>query len=303
MTLETPAVSRPRGGPVPLLRALRPRQWLKNLLVFIPMLAGHAISSESMLQSLAAFATFCMCASSAYLLNDALDASHDRLHKTKRHRPMAAGTLSLRAGLIASALLALAALLAAAQQSSAFFTALLVYFCATLLYSFFLKRLMGLDVLVLASLYVMRIVGGGAATGIDPSVWLLAFSFFLFLGLALLKRHSELADLLASGKVDVPGRGYSTSHTRVVGVLGMLASVCAALVFVLYIGSATVAQMYPHRLRLWFAVPMLLAWLARLWTLSYQRRIHEDPLFFVSKDPVSLALIAACVGAVVAAAR
>lgn len=303
MKLDAVATGSARGGPIPLLLAMRPRQWLKNLLVFIPMLAGHVVNQSTLLHALAAFAAFCLCASSAYLLNDALDAGHDRLHKTKRHRPMAAGTLSLGAGRAASALLAIAALAAAAQQGAAFFIVLCGYFVSTLLYSFFIKRLLGLDVIALAALYVLRIVGGGDATGVAPSPWLLGFAFFLFLGLALLKRHSELADLGPSARERIPGRGYGRRHTGLVGAMGLAASCATVAMFALYVVSRSAALIYPHHGRLWFAVPLLLAWLGRLWILSYRRRIHEDPLFFVSKDSISLAVIAACIGIVIAAAH
>lgn len=301
MTPEASCAPGARGGLGPLLRAMRPRQWLKNLLVFVPLLAGHVLTPDTLLQALAVFATFCLCASSAYLLNDALDAGHDRLHKTKRHRPMAAGTLSLAAGRGASALLAIAALSAAALQGRAFFIALCTYFVSTLLYSFFIKRVSGLDVVALASLYVLRIVGGGVATGVAASPWLLGFAFLLFLGLALLKRHSELADLRAAGKQQVPGRGYRTGSTGLVGAMGLLASAGAVAVFAAYAGSDAAARLYAEPARLWYAVPLLLAWLGRLWRRSYTRRIHEDPLFFVSKDPASLLIIALCIGVVFAA--
>lgn len=290
-----------RAG-LPLLQAMRPRQWLKNLLVFVPMLAGHVLTPDTLLQALAVFATFCLCASSAYLLNDALDASHDRLHKTKRHRPMAAGTLSLAAGRSASLLLAIAALAAAALQGMDLFIALCTYFASTLLYSLFIKRVTGLDVVVLAALYVLRIVAGGIATGVTASPWLLGFAFFLFLGLALLKRHSELAGLRAAGNEQVPGRGYRTGSTGLVGVIGLLASAGAAAVLAAYAESDAAARLYAEPARLWCAVALLLAWLGRLWRLSYTRRIHEDPLFFVSKDPASLLIIALCIGVVFAAA-
>ena len=288
---------------MPLLLAMRPRQWLKNLLVYIPMLAGHVFSHVAVLHALAAFVAFCLCASSAYLLNDALDAGHDRLHKTKRHRPMAAGTLSLGSGRAASVLLAMAALGAAALQGAAFFMVLCGYFVSTLLYSFFIKRVVGLDVMALAALYVLRIVGGGAATGVAPSPWLLGFAFFLFLSLALLKRHSELADLGPGGKQRIPGRGYRRGNASPVGAVGVAASCATVALFGLYVMSSSAALIYPHPSRLWYAVPLLLLWLGRLWRLSFQRRIHEDPLFFVSKDLFSIAVIAACIGVVIAAAH
>lgn len=178
-----------------LLSGMRPRQWLKNLLVFVPMLAGHAIDGAAVLQALLAFVAFSLCASSAYLLNDALDAPDDRRHPVKCRRPIASGALPLPVALVASVLLALASLLLCACLNVLLLLAVALYFASTLGYSLYLKRLLMVDIVALALLYTMCILGGAAATRIAPSFWLLGFSFFIFLSLALLKRHSELLNL------------------------------------------------------------------------------------------------------------
>lgn len=277
-----------------LLKAVRPRQWLKNLLVFVPMLAGHQLDLDTALLSLLAFAAFSLCASSAYLLNDALDASDDRVHPEKRHRPLAAGTLPLPVAMLASPLMALAAIGIAAASGPQLLLALAVYFVSTLLYSFHLKRLLMVDVVTLALLYSMRIIGGAAATGIALSSWLLGFSFFVFLSLAMLKRYSELFNLNRQGKQTARGRGYTTADKVPVGVMGVCSAFMSVLVFMLYFGSPDVLVLYARPAWLAGVVPLLVLWLGRLWILAARGQIHEDPVLYVSRDRVSLAVFALC---------
>jgi len=284
----------------PLLRAMRPRQWLKNLLVFVPMLAGHAVGSEPLLQSVLAFIAFSLCASSAYLLNDALDAQDDRLHPTKHKRPIAAGTLPLPVALAVSALLAPLALALSAWTDPLLLLTVALYFVTTVVYSLHLKKLLMVDIVTLAVLYSMRVLGGAAATHIEPSFWLLTFSFFLFLSLALLKRHSELFNLQRQGKEQSRGRGYTTADRPLVGTMGINSAFISVLIFVLYFNSDNVLRLYPHPAFLLGIVPLLVFWLGRLWALSFRGEVNEDPLLYVSKDRVSLCVIALSLGLCVA---
>lgn len=279
---------------LPLLRGMRPRQWLKNLLVFVPMLAAHSLTRGSVLQSLSAFIAFSLCASSAYLLNDALDAKDDREHPVKKHRPIAAGTLPLTVAYAASAVLALAALALARRDGPMLLCAVGVYFATTVAYSCYLKRLLMIDIVVLALLYSMRILGGSASTGIAPSFWLLAFSFFIFLSLALLKRHSELFNLHRNGEEQTRGRGYTTRDRIPVGIMGINAGFLSVLIFMLYFNSEAVLMHYSQPYYLFAIVPLLVFWLGRMWALSFRGEIHEDPVLYVSHDPVSLLVLACC---------
>ncbi|QOY93856.1 UbiA family prenyltransferase [Massilia sp. UMI-21] len=277
-----------------LFKALRPRQWLKNLLVFVPMLAGHALDLPTFSASLVAFVAFSLCASSAYLLNDALDAQDDRVHPTKHTRPIASGALPLPLALFASPLLALAAIALCAAFNVLLLAAVLVYFASTVAYSVWLKRLLMVDIVALAVLYSLRVVGGAAATGIPPSFWLLGFSFFIFLSLALLKRHSELINLHKRGKDKTRGRGYTVEDRTPVGIMGVNSAFVSVLVFMLYFNSNNVLDLY--RTPAWLAgiLPLLVFWLGRLWVLSFRGEVNEDPVLYVSKDKVSLVVLACC---------
>ena len=284
-----------RANPVAaLLRAMRPRQWLKNLLVFVPMLAGHALTSTALIQSLFAFFAFSMCASSAYLLNDTLDAEHDREHPVKRNRPIASGALAMPLALSVSAVLAVASLALSAWVEPWLLLVVSVYFVSTVMYSVWLKRLLMVDIVALALLYCMRIIGGAAITHIEPSFWLLAFSFFLFLSLALLKRHSELFNLHSKGEIATNGRGYTTADKAPVAIMGVNSGFMSVLIVILYFNSPNVLTLYRHPMYLIGIVPLLVFWLGRLWTLSFRGQVNEDPLLYVSKDPVSIVIILVC---------
>ncbi|WP_338766590.1 UbiA family prenyltransferase [Massilia sp. METH4] len=277
-----------------LLKGMRPRQWLKNMLVFVPMLTGHALAADTFVQSLVAFVAFSLCASSAYLLNDALDAGDDRRHPTKRNRPIAAGLLPLPLALMTSPLLALAAIGLCAYFDPLLLLTLSVYFVTTVCYSLYLKRLLMIDIVTLSLLYTLRILGGSAATHITPSFWLLAFSFFIFLSLALLKRYSELFNLHRQGKEKTSGRGYTTADKVPVGTMGVACGFLSVLIFMLYFNSEAVLKMYPQPYLLMGIVPLLVFWLGRLWLLAYRGLVNEDPVLYVSKDKVSLLVIGLC---------
>jgi len=284
---------------------MRPRQWLKNLLVFAPMLAGHALDTSTLLQSMLALLAFSLCASSAYLLNDVQDVEADRLHPIKSARPIAAGRLSVALARKSSAVLALAALAVAwyGAAGPGFFVAVVVYFMLTLAYSLYLKRLLMVDIVTLSILYTLRILGGAASTGIELSFWLLTFSFFLFLSLALLKRHSELHSLQARGLQRSHGRGYATGDSLPLGMLGMNSAFLSVLIFALYFNSANVIRLYRHPAYLFAVLPLLIFWLGRMWLLSFRGEVNEDPLLYVSRDKVSLTVIAASAGLCVLASQ
>lgn len=284
-----------RGGVFkPLVKAMRPRQWLKNLLVFVPMLAGHEFDLWTLSASVVAFVAFSLCASSAYLLNDALDAQDDRVHPTKHKRPIASGALPLPVALVTSPLLALAAIALCAWFSPLLLLVVLVYFVSTVAYSIVLKRLLMVDIVTLAILYTLRVLGGSAATEIAPSFWLLAFSFFIFLSLALLKRHSELFNLARDGKEKTRGRGYTTADKTPIGIMGVNTAFVSVLVFMLYFNSSNVLEQYRSPAWLGGILPLLVFWLGRLWVLAFRGEVNEDPVLYVSKDKVSYVVIALC---------
>ncbi|MBJ6763365.1 UbiA family prenyltransferase [Myxococcaceae bacterium JPH2] len=274
------------------VKALRVHQWAKNALVFVPLLAAHKAQHPRMvLESVLAFFAFSLCASSVYVLNDLLDLESDRRHPTKKARPFAAGTLSVRAGaMMAPVLLAAGAALALALLPPAFAALLGVYYGLTLAYSVRLKQVVMLDVLVLAGLYTVRIFGGSLAVGVPTSSWLLMFSTFLFLSLALVKRLSEVRRLRLANESAAHGRGYLAQDYEQLASLGAAAGQVSVLVLALYITSKEVTALYTHPERLWLLCPVMLYWVGRVWVLAHRGQVNEDPLLFALRDKVSYAV-------------
>lgn len=272
------------------IRALRLHQWLKNLLLFLPLLGAHQLLNPPLLRdAVLAFVSFGFCASSVYVLNDLMDLESDRRHPRKRKRPFAAGQLSPLAGTAVSGVLLLAAFAIASAVRPEFMVWLAAYFVLTLAYTFWLKRKVLLDVLSLAGLYTLRIIAGGAAVGLAASFWLLAFSLFLFLSLAFVKRYSELKLMLEQGQDEAHGRGYRTDDLELIQMLGIVAGFSAVLVMALYINGETVVRLYRHPEVMWLTVPILLYWISRMWVKAHRGDMHDDPVLYAVQDRVSLA--------------
>ncbi len=281
-----------------VLRAIRLKQWAKNALLFIPLIAAHATAAQAWGAVALGFVAFGLCASATYLFNDLLDLPSDRVHRIKRLRPLAAGTLSIPAAvLLGAAMLALAFALALAV-STGFAAMLLLYTVITLAYSIHLKRLPLVDVLVLAALYTLRIGAGAIAAQVVPSNWLLAISMFLFLSLALVKRCAELEEICAEEDAKLaPGRGYQPRDLASLRGMGMSSGFLSVMVLTLYIDSQHGRTQYAEPEWLWAAAPLLLLWIMRIWLKTGRRELHgEDPLQFALKDYFSWLTVALLVG-------
>lgn len=271
------------------LRAMRLHQWLKNLLVLLPLAGAYRFDEPLLLQQvLLAFFAFGLCASAVYLLNDLMDLESDRAHPRKRLRPFAAGLLSVPQGLGAAALLLAGATGIAALGRPAFAACLAAYFGLTLLYSLWLKRQALLDCITLGGLYTLRIVAGWSAAGLPASFWLLAFSLFLFLSLAFVKRYSELLAYERLGQTQVHGRGYRAGDLSLVQTMGVAAGFASALLLALYINGDTVLRLYSHPEALWLTVPIHLYWISHMWLQAQRAQMEDDPLVFALRDGRSL---------------
>lgn len=282
-----------RPSPKDYAKALRLHQWLKNMLLFVPLLAAHRLLDVGALGSAAlAFIAFSLCASAVYLLNDLLDLESDREHIRKRNRPFASAKIPLWTGLAMIPALLLLSGIACIALPPAFTVILVAYFAITLSYSFWLKKQVVVDVLMLAALYTVRVVAGGAATGISPSFWLLLFSMFIFLSLALVKRYSEMYVVLKQNKSQAAGRGYSIDDLPVLMSVGTSSGMVAVLVFSLYINNAETLSIYGSPQRLWPISGLLLYWVTRLWMKTHRGEIDDDPVVFALKDWQSIAVLA-----------
>jgi 4-hydroxybenzoate polyprenyltransferase len=273
------------------LRALRPHQWAKNALLFVPLLAAHRLSNAGALASAAlAVLAFCACASSVYILNDLLDLEADRAHPRKSKRPFASGALSIGVGLILAPCLLAAAILIAWFLPLRFAAVLAAYCALTSAYSFYLKRFLLVDALALAGLYTLRIIAGATAIAVPLSFWLLLFSVFLFLSLAFVKRFAELDALRRQQGLRAVGRGYYVEDLNVLQSLGSSAGYLSVLVLALYINSPEIEALYSRPKFVWMLCVLMLYWISRVWMMAQRGHMHDDPVVFALKDRQSLAI-------------
>jgi len=274
------------------LRAMRLHQWAKNLLIFLPLLLAHprvAVASR-LLTALLAFLCFGLTASSAYIINDLFDIEADRRHPRKLLRPFAAGDLPAIAGVCMVVVFLSLAFLGARLLPVAFSGWLLLYLATSLAYSWYLKRIALVDVLVLSGLYTLRLFAGSAATQTHISDWLAGFSVFLFFSLAIVKRFAELQNLRSSGLPPRNGRGYLVADTDQLRSFGTSSAFAAVMVFAIYISSSDVVVLYRRAQLLWLIMPLMILWLCRIWLLASRGELDEDPLVFALSDRMSLAI-------------
>jgi 4-hydroxybenzoate polyprenyltransferase len=275
-----------------LLRAMRPYQWVKNLLCFVPTIAAGDLSAHGWLGALTIAAAFSFVASGLYILNDISDLAADRAHPRKSRRPFASGSAPIAAGLTLVPTMLLAGAFLGALTNG--WPALVVYLAVSLAYNFWFKEKPLIDVFTLAGLYTLRLFGGSLAGGYGMSLWLLAFSSFMFLSLAVIKRVSELRRLRSSASASkAPRRGYTTEDIAILEMLGVAASFASGVVLSLYVQSDTASSHhYGNPTVLWGSIPLLLFWQCRLWLSTSRGRMHDDPILFAVRDRVSWAVFA-----------
>lgn len=269
-------------------RLFRVHQYAKNALVLVPLLTSHRFDLGSILHAVVAAVAFSVCASAVYIINDFADIDADRKHPTKCERPLASGAIrQLDASVAIPILLALATGLAAAVSLS-FLAILVAYLLLSTAYTFALKKQIIMDVVVLALLYAIRVLAGAAAIDVVISEWLLAFSLFVFFALALVKRYTELVARQDAGLLeDLSGRDYAFSDVSIVGMLAASSALNAVTIFILYISSDAVRQLYARPQVLWLISPILMYWLSRILVLAHRRQLHDDPVVFALTDSTS----------------
>jgi len=279
-------------------KTARVHQWLKNLLIFVPLITAHQIGDVGLvLRALSAFSAFSLCASAIYLFNDLIDLNADRQHRSKRIRPLASGRISIKQATWAIPVLLIAAFVLGLYPGKTFLAILGAYIVLTTLYSCWLKKLVVVDVVVLALLYTFRLLAGGAAIAIMPSFWLLSFSMFIFFSLALMKRSADLVLGRNSEQNLMVGRGYVGSDAAIVQMFGIASGYMSVLVLALYINSDDVRLLYTHPELIWILCPLFFYWISRVWLITSRGDMTDDPVLFAVRDRVSqsVALITATI--------
>lgn len=282
-------------------KTIRIHQWSKNALIFLPLLLSHRFMEMDLVWTASmAFLSLSLMASANYILNDLLDLSFDRIHPTKKKRPIASGNVKRSTALIWSGTLFVCAIGLGSTISITFLKFLAIYLLVTTAYSYWIKKMMILDVLTLAFLYTLRVLIGSRILHIPFSEWLFAFSIFLFCSLGFLKRNNEMINLakaMEQQTKDIPGRGYRLADLPIIQLFGINCGIASALVFVLYINSDNVRLLYQTNYWLWLITPMFMYWLTRIWLIAARGEMNEDPIVFSIKDShgyLALVLIILC---------
>ncbi len=271
------------------IKEIRVYQWVKNILLFLPMLLAHDIFNLGLIKNTSiAFVAFSLMASFVYVLNDLLDVEADRVHPTKKNRPIASGKISIFQAFFIIPILFFASLsISVYYLNFEFCGMLLIYVISNILYSFYLKKVMILDIIILSTLYTLRLIAGALAGGVHISPWLIEFSIFFFFSLAAVKRYSELLTLKDTNQTSIKRRGYLVGDIDVVRNFGIISGYLSVMIIAFYVHGQEVVKLYKHPEILWMISPVLLYWVSRVWLIAHRGKMNEDPIVFTGKDIVS----------------
>ena len=269
------------------LKSLRPHQWIKNFLIFIPLLAAHQINFEILKSAILMFVSFSLVASSVYIFNDIIDIKADKSHPKKRFRPIPSGKISTFKGKLLAIMLLITGLLIGSIINELYIYILVSYFIISNFYSLIIKKIIIFDICTLAILYTIRIISGGVVLNIELSLWLLVFSLFFFFSLAAIKRQAELVDLIKRKKLRSLNRGYNISDLPVIAMSGLGSGYISVLVMAFYINSPEVIKLYSQPLALWGICIVLLFWITKISLITQRGDMYYDPIVFAVKDFIS----------------
>ena len=270
-----------------LFKIVRPYQWVKNTLVFLPMIMAHNLELKTFLNSSICFIIFSLVASSIYIINDIADKESDLSHPFKKNRPYAAGLVKINHCTYLILLLLLISGFLLFNTNSNFIILILIYFTVSNIYTFFIKKLIFIDLLVLSSLYTLRIIGGGLVSDINVSFWLISFSIFFFTSLAAIKRLIEVINIKKLNGKKILGRGYSIGNKKILNIIAVTSGIISVLVLILYVNSSQIIQIYSSPNILWFMNFIMLFWILRIIVISNKKIIKDDPIMFAIKDLTS----------------
>ena len=268
-------------------KIIRPHQWVKNILVFIPMLVSHNFDLDNFIFSIKSFIIFSLTASAIYVINDMIDEKNDRNHPYKKNRPLAAKLITINQCKVIIFILLILSTFFLLDTNKSFFYLIILYFITSNLYTFFLKKLKIVDLVILSFLYTLRILGGGLITDISISSWLFTFSVFFFISLASVKRLTELINAKKYKKEKIYGRGYTIKDKKLINIVAITSGLISILVLTLYINSPQVLELYSFSNILWGAWIIIFFWISRIIYASNKGKIKDDPIVYAISDKIS----------------
>ena len=272
---------------VNIFKIIRPYQWVKNILIFIPMLMSHQLTIDNFILSIKAFIIFSLIASSIYVINDIADLESDKKHPYKKHRPLAAGLINLNQCKILIFILLLISSFFLLSTNLNFFFLIISYFIISNLYTFLFKKYIYVDLLILSMLYTLRIIAGGVITDISVSIWLLSFSVFFFISLASVKRQIEIMNLKKVNEKKISGRGYSLQNENTINKISIFSGCISILVLIFYINSPQILKLYSSPIFLWGMAFMMFFWITRIIYIAKKGKIKDDPIVYAINDKIS----------------
>ena len=272
---------------ISILKIIRPYQWVKNVLVFLPMLMSHNLTSENFLILINAFIIFSLVASSIYVINDIADLKSDQQHSYKKNRPFASGLINFNQCLYLIIFLILISSLLLINLNKNFIFLILTYFIISNLYTFVFKKYIIIDLLILSILHILRIIGGGLIVDISISIWLISFSIFFFIFLAGIKRLIEIINTKEFNKNKIVGRGYIYKNKKIINIISIFSGYMSVIVLILYVNSSQTINLYSSPNILWGICFVMLFWISRMIYISNKRLIKEDPIIYTIKDVIS----------------
>ena len=273
-----------------VITLFRPRQWIKNVFVFAGLIfSRNFLFPSSIVKSIVAFLLFCLLSSGVYILNDIFDYEEDRVHPSKKKRPIAAGAIAKHTGMIIACFLIAAALGGAYLTAHPFFYTCVIYTALMIMYSAVVKKIIILDVLFVATGYVLRAIAGAVVIQVEISPWLLLCTLLLALFLAISKRRSEIIRL---GEQAVQHRktlsSYSVSLLN--QMIGIVTSACIVSYCLYTLAPETTAKFGSGRLM--YTIPFVLYGIFRYLYLTFRNTDAEAPERIITRDiPLQVCLV------------
>ena len=274
-----------------LILLIRPYQWIKNLIIFVPLISSQKYEITSFILCFKALIIFSLISSCGYIINDLFDEKYDKIHPTKKYRPLASGKLNKEICIIFSIIIFFVAIYLGINESFEFISIIVIYLILSFFYSFFLKKIIIIDLIVISFLFLFRILAGSEIINVETYIYLLLFSLLFFLSLAGIKRLAEIKLFEGIEKNKLPGRSYSKNNYKIIKIISFLTFVLSLLILIIYISSSNAKDIYSNEFILYFMCPIIITWFLRMYFKAINNKISGDPIIFAIKDKISILML------------